>query len=212
MRKPDADQVHIFSTAAAFRGWLEAHHATEPELWVGYYRKDVGKTAMTYPEAVEEALCFGWIDSTLKPMDAHRYAQRFSPRKAGSNWSTPNLIRVKRLVAEGLMTPAGAVHLPSKREAKAFHTKHQRRLTAPTSAPPDLAAALRRNAKAAATWKTLAPGYRRLYGRWITECKTAETRARRLAAAITKLSAGIKHPLTKTARSAVTPKVVYQKK
>ena len=166
-------------TRAKWRAWLKKHHATKNEIWLIYYKKGSGKPRVEYGDAVEEALCFGWIDSTLKPIDDQCYAQRYSPRKRGSNWSTPNLIRVKRLVADGLMTPAGAVHLPNAREAKAFHAKHQRRLTASTVAPRDLVAALRKNAKATEVWKTLTPGYKRLYVRWITDAKQAETRARR---------------------------------
>ena len=182
-------------TRAAWRAWLRKHHASKREIWLIYYKKGSGKPRVEYAHAVEEALCFGWIDSTLKPLDAHCYAQRFTPRKPGSNWSTPNLIRVKRLVAAGLMTPAGAVHVPGARQARAFHAKHQRRLTAPTAAPRDLAAAFRKSPKAAATWKTLAPGYRRLYVRWITDAKHAETRARRVRLAIEKLARGAKHPM-----------------
>jgi len=183
-------------TRAKWRGWLRKHHKTRREIWLIYYKKESGKPRVAYADAVEEALCFGWIDSTLKPLDPERYAQRFSPRKPGSNWSTPNLIRVKRLVADGLMTPAGAVHLPTARAARAFHQKHARRLTAPTAAPPDFANALRANAKATATWKTLAPGYRRLYVRWVTEAKQSETRARRIRLAVQKLASGMKHPLS----------------
>jgi uncharacterized protein YdeI (YjbR/CyaY-like superfamily) len=144
---------------------------------------------------VEEALCFGWIDSTTKTLDAERYAQRFTPRKKGSNWSGPNLERVKRLVAAGQMTPAGAVHLPDARAAKAYQEKHDARTTAPTRAPKELAAALRTNAKAAAFWKTLAPGYKRLYGRVVSEAKLPETRRRRAAMVLEKLAKGVKHPL-----------------
>jgi uncharacterized protein YdeI (YjbR/CyaY-like superfamily) len=190
-------QSVYLSTRAAWRTWLKRHHKSKREIWLIYYKRGSGKPRVEYAEAVEEALCFGWIDSTLKPLDAHRYAQRFTPRKPGSNWSTPNLIRVKKLVAAGLMTPAGAVHLPNARETLAFHRKHRRRLTAPTSAPPDLARAFRSNARAAATWKSLAPGYRRLYWRWISDAKQPETRARRVKAAVEKLGRGVKHPFAK---------------
>lgn len=190
------DSIYL-PTRASWRAWLKRHHKTKREIWLIYYKRGSGKPRVEYAEAVEEALCFGWIDSTLKPMDAHRYAQRFTPRKRGSNWSTPNLIRVKKLVAAGLMTPAGAVHLPSAREARAFHRKHRRRLTAPTWAPSDLARALRANANAAAAWKALAPGYRRLFVRWITDAKQPETRARRVKVAVTKLARRLKHPHAK---------------
>jgi uncharacterized protein YdeI (YjbR/CyaY-like superfamily) len=150
---------------------------------------------VSYGEAVEEALCFGWIDSTTKTIDEARYVQRFTPRKAGSNWSAPNLERVRRLVAAGLMTPAGAVHLPGARAAKAFLAKHRRRLTGATTAPPVLARALRANAKARAHWAVLTPGYRRLFVRWITDAKREETRAKRAAAAVDRLARGLKHPM-----------------
>ncbi|MEA3245871.1 MAG: YdeI/OmpD-associated family protein [Gemmatimonadota bacterium] len=188
------ETIHA-ATRRAWRAWLAKHHATKREVWLVYYKQGSGKQRVAYNDAVEEALCFGWIDSTVKTIDIHRYAQRFTPRKKGSNWSGPNLDRVKRLVAAGRMTPAGAAHLPSARAATAFRKKHVHRTTAPTTAPRDLAAALRANARAAAFWKSLAPGYRRLYVRWITEAKRADTRARRVPAAITLLARGQKQPM-----------------
>src|SRR3970040_1036039 len=88
----------------AWRAWLKKHHARKREIWLIYYKKGSGHPRVDYADAVEEALCFGWIDSIVKTMDEHRYAQRFKPRKAGSNWSGPNLERVKRLTAAGVMT------------------------------------------------------------------------------------------------------------
>jgi uncharacterized protein YdeI (YjbR/CyaY-like superfamily) len=178
---------------------LKKHHKTKKEIWLVFDNKGAGKPRVPYPDTVEEALCFGWIDTTVKKVGATRYAQRFTPRKKGSNWSGPNLERVKRLVASGEMTPAGAVHLPSAAEAKAFQKQHDRRTTAPTAAPPDLAAALRKNPKAAAFWKTLPPSYRRLYGRMIREAKKAETRAGRVVKLLKRLEQGVKHPLDKVA-------------
>jgi uncharacterized protein YdeI (YjbR/CyaY-like superfamily) len=174
-------------TRRAWRAWLRKHHATKREIWLIYYKKGSNRPRVAYPDAVEEALCFGWIDSTAKPIDEHRYAQRFTPRKKGSSWSVPNLERVKRLVAARQMTPAGAVHVPSARKAKAFQAEHVARKTAPTTAPRDLAAAIKANAKATTTWKVLAPGYRRLYIRMVIEAKQAETRKRRIARVIAYL-------------------------
>lgn len=182
-------------TRAAWRAWLRRHHATKREIWLIYHKKGSGTPRVEYGDAVEEALCFGWIDTTVKTLDAARYAQRFTPRKAGSNWSRPNLDRVKRLVAAGLMTPAGAVHLPSASAERAYRAKHELRISGTTVAPRDLSAALRANAKAVALWKVLTPGYKRLYIRWITDAKRAETRAKRVGAAVSKLAAGNKHPM-----------------
>lgn len=190
------ESVYVPSRAA-WRAWLAEHHASKREVWLIYYKRGTGRPRVEYGDAVEEALCFGWIDSTVKTLDAERYAQRFSPRKPGSNWSTPNLIRVKKLVASGLMTPAGAAHLPSRTEAKAFHRKHQKRLAGTTVAPRDLAAALRATPEAHAQWKVLTPGYKRLFVRWITDAKQAATRARRVAMAVSRLARGLKHPMAR---------------
>jgi len=179
-------------TRAAWRAWLAKHHAAKREIWLVYHKKNSGKPRVPYGEAVEEALCFGWIDSTVKTMDAGRYAQRFTPRKKGSNWSTPNLIRVRRLLAAGLMTPAGAVHLPSRKAAKAFHEKHTKRTTGTTVTPRDLGAALRKTPRAAAQWTVLTPGYKRTYIRWITDAKRPETRARRIGVTVDRIARGIK--------------------
>ncbi len=182
-------------TRRAWRAWLAKHHASGREVWLIYWKKSSGKPSVSYNDAVEEALCFGWIDSTVRRMDDERYAQRFTPRKKGSNWSAPNLARVDRLVAKGLMTPAGAVHIPSARARKAYLAQHQRRLTATTVAPRDLAAALRKNAAAAAQWKALAPGYRRLYVRRINEARRPDTRARRVADTVARLARGERRPM-----------------
>jgi uncharacterized protein YdeI (YjbR/CyaY-like superfamily) len=182
-------------TRAGWRAWLKKHHKTKTEIWLLFYKKASGKPRVEYADSVEEALCFGWIDSTVKTLDAESYVQRFTPRKKGSNWSRPNLIRVKRLITERQMTPAGAVHIPSAKEAKAFGEKHQKRLTGSTTAPKEMAAALRKNPKAAAFWKTLAPGYKRLYVRVVTEAKQAATRVRRAERVVGYLAKGIKHPL-----------------
>jgi len=91
----------------AWRKWLEKHHEKDKEIWLIYYKQHTGKPRVPYGEAVEEALCFGWIDSTVKTIDANRFAQRFSPRKSKSAWSQPNIERMKRLKKQGLMTPAG---------------------------------------------------------------------------------------------------------
>lgn len=180
---------------ATWRTWLARHHASRREIWLIYYKLGTGTPSVAYGEAVEEALCFGWIDTTVKAIDADRYAQRFTPRKPGSNWSAPNLIRAKRLVASGLMTPAGAAHLPSPEKATAFRAKHQKRLTGTTIAPRDLARALRTNARAAARWKALTPGYKRLFVRWIGDAKQPATRAKRIATTVSRLARGQKHPM-----------------
>ena len=97
----------FFETPSEFRAWLEEHHADQPELWVGFHKKDTGRPSMTWPESVDEALCFGWIDGVRRRIDDERYTIRFTPRKPGSTWSKVNLGRVRELTERGLMRPAG---------------------------------------------------------------------------------------------------------
>jgi uncharacterized protein YdeI (YjbR/CyaY-like superfamily) len=187
------ERVYV-KTRKAWRSWLAKNHKAKTEIWFTYYKKASGKPTVLYAEAVEEALCYGWIDGLVKSIDSEHWVQRFTPRKKGSNWSGPNLERVKRLTASGQMTPAGAAHIPTAKEAKVWQAMHDGRRTAPTEAPKELAAALKKNKKAALFWKTLAPGYRRHYGRMITEAKKEETRTRRVARVIAWLEEG-KRPI-----------------
>ena len=107
MKRPSPEDVRIFPAAADFRRWLEEHHATDKELWVGYYRKSIAKPSVTYAQSVEEALCFGWIDGITYRIDDELYTTRFTPRRRRSNWSAPNVQRVHALLTEGRMRPAG---------------------------------------------------------------------------------------------------------
>jgi uncharacterized protein YdeI (YjbR/CyaY-like superfamily) len=115
MKQPALEDVHIFPSAADFRAWLEEHHDTATELWVGYYKKGVPKTSITYPEAVEEALCFGWIDGLARRIDDEVSALRFTPRRKGSNWSETNVGRMQRLIASGRAQPAGIAAFEARR-------------------------------------------------------------------------------------------------
>jgi uncharacterized protein YdeI (YjbR/CyaY-like superfamily) len=107
VQRPTRDQVAIFPTSADFRTWLETNHAITPELFAGYYRKGSGKSAMTYPESVDEALCYGWIDGITFKIDDEVTATRFTPRRRTSNWSAPNVAKVAELTKAGRMHPAG---------------------------------------------------------------------------------------------------------
>lgn len=107
MTRPARDQVEVFATKEDFRKWLEAHHESAPEIFVGFYKKGVDLAAMTYPEAVDEALCFGWIDAIGYRIDDQIWANRFTKRRKRSNWSEANVRRVAELEAEGRMHPAG---------------------------------------------------------------------------------------------------------
>ena len=115
MKRPGREQVLIFETAENFRSWLLAHHAGELEAWVGLYKKGVPKTSMTYQDAVDEALCFGWIDGITYRIDDEIFAIRFTPRRKRSNWSDTNIARVAELIAEGRMHDAGLMAFEARK-------------------------------------------------------------------------------------------------
>jgi uncharacterized protein YdeI (YjbR/CyaY-like superfamily) len=177
----------LLTTRAAWRAWLKKHHRTAAEIWVIYPKKHTGRREVTYADAVEEALCFGWIDGVVHPVDDEHYAQRFTPRKNFSNWSQINLERFRRMEAAGQMTAAGRAVKPAKVAPPA--ARHATDAPVPEIFQTALDAA---PAKARAFWATLAPGYRRDYIRWVIEARQNETRQRRLKEAMRFLAAGVK--------------------
>ena len=104
---PPPPRPRFFTTPARLRAWLEKHHAKEKELWVGFWKKDSGKDGVVYRQALDEALCFGWIDGVVRRLDELSYMQRFTPRRVGSYWSSVNIARAEELEREGRMAPAG---------------------------------------------------------------------------------------------------------
>lgn len=178
----------FFPTPAKFRAWLTKHHATETELWVGFYKKATGKPSVTYQEALDEALCFGWIDGLKKSRDAESYVQRFTPRRKNSIWSAINVRRVGELSAEGRMRPAGRRIFderdPRKEQRYSFEQRGEVALAAEEA---------RRFRAARSAWtffNKLPPGYRRTITWWVVSAKRPETRERRLAALIEASAAG----------------------
>jgi len=170
-------QLH-FGHRNEWRAWLEENHATAQELWLVIYKKHTGKVGVTYEEAVEEALCFGWIDGVMKRLDAEKYALRFSPRKKGSVWSELNKRRVAKLIKQGRMTEAG---LAKVKEAKANGQWRAAKLREDsTNIPADLRQALKANLQAWRNFERLAPSHKRQYIYWITSAKTEKTRQRRI--------------------------------
>jgi uncharacterized protein YdeI (YjbR/CyaY-like superfamily) len=180
----------LFRTTAEWRAWLERNHAAAKEIWLAYYKKGSGKTSITYEEALEEALCFGWIDSIVKKLDAERYMQRYTPRKDVSIWSASNKARVKRLIAGGRMTAAGLTKIKTAKRNGAWMKidKIDRKL----EMPPDFAAALDRNSSIKDKFEILAPSHKKMWGGWVDDAKRPETRARRIAAALEWIEAGRK--------------------
>jgi uncharacterized protein YdeI (YjbR/CyaY-like superfamily) len=130
---PKADHPLFFAKPAAFRAWLEKHHRTTPEQWVGFHRKASGFPSITWPEAVDEALCFGWIDGLRKTIDARSYKIRFTPRRASSNWSAINIARMKELIRDGRVRAAGIKafqkRLPAKSRVYSYENRKSARLS-----------------------------------------------------------------------------------
>lgn len=145
-----------------WRAWLAKHHRTAPEIWLVYYKKDSGKPRIPYNHAVEEALCYGWIDSILKPMDGKKYAQRFSPRRRGSLLSPMNRERVRRLIRSRRMTQAGL-----DRIAHAFDKKTEARANPTAQVGKDILARLKRNPAAWKHFQSFAASYKRIRIGWI---------------------------------------------
>jgi uncharacterized protein YdeI (YjbR/CyaY-like superfamily) len=171
------------TTRAAWRAWLAAHHDRETEIWLIYNKRHTGEPRVEYDEAVEEALCFGWIDSIVRTIDENRYAQKFTPRKAKSKWSESNLKRLAKLVREGKMTEAGLAKAPPQEREETVAPSPAME----DSVPAYIEAALRENGAAWTNFTHLAPSYRRLYVRWIEAAKREETRRKRLAEAVGRL-------------------------
>lgn len=170
------DAVHPI-TRAAWRGWLEAHHADSKGVWFVRYTKAAGVPDLSYAEAVEEALCFGWIDSRPGTMDGHRTKLWFSPRKRGSGWSAVNKERIERLTAAGLMAPAGQAKIDAARADGSWTTLDS---VDALEVPPDLTAAFERYPGAAEHFAAFPRSAKRAVLDWINQAKRQETRAKRV--------------------------------
>jgi uncharacterized protein YdeI (YjbR/CyaY-like superfamily) len=170
---------------AAWRAWLEENHALETEVWLVYYKKHTARPRVPYDAAVEEALCFGWIDSTVRRLDDERFIQRFTPRKDAGNWSESNRRRVRKLIAEGRMTEAGLAKIGEGVLDAPPETKPKQK---DVSVPRFVREALKGTPNAWENFRRLAPSYRRDYVGWITGAKREETRERRLKEAAALLA------------------------
>jgi uncharacterized protein YdeI (YjbR/CyaY-like superfamily) len=162
---------------AAWRAWLQEHHLTAPGVWLIYYKKRSGKPRVVYADAVEEALCFGWIDSRPNTLDAERYAQLFTPRQVKSPWSRLNKERVERLIAQGLMAPAGLAAIEAAKQAGTWDSYDE---IEDLRIPPDLQEAFAQNVEAQRHFTSFSPTTQKQLLWWLASAKRPETRARRL--------------------------------
>ena len=177
----------FFSGPEEFRGWLEANHASETELWMGLFKKHVPERGLTWEQAVPEALCFGWIDSVSQRIDDDARRQRWTPRKPGSNWSAINIALVEKLTAEGRMHPAGIAAFERRREDRSGVYSFENPVR---ELPPAYAEKLAADAAASAFWDAATATYRRQVVHWVLTAKQEATRERRLAQLIEDSAAG----------------------
>jgi len=175
-----------FESPQAFYDWLEEHHETATEVYVGFYKTHTGKRAMTWSESVDQALCFGWIDGRSNSIDEDRYMQRFTPRRPGSNWSKINVEKVAKLKEAGLMRPAGLAAFERRSEDKTGVYSFERE----SALPPEYEARLRANDAAAEYFDSRPPWYRRTAIHLVMSAKREETRERRLEQLIEDSAAG----------------------
>ena len=178
----------FFPSEADFRRWLQTNHLSALELLVGFYKKASGRPSIDWPQARDQALCFGWIDGVRKSLGEHGYTIRFTPRRRGSIWSRVNVERFQVLKAAGLTTPAGERAFEARREDCSHYSYEQEA----RALEPQEEALFRKNGPAWADWEKRPPGYRKVVLHWVTSARKPETRARRLATLITDSAAGRK--------------------
>lgn len=179
----------FFPSPAAFRRWLQAHHASEKELWVGYHKVATGKPSMTWSDSVDEALCHGWIDGVRKSIDGEAYMIRFTPRKTTSIWSDVNTKKMAVLIASGRMRPAGLRAFEARKATRAGVYAFESKAQALSSAE---VAAFRKHAHAWKFWDAQPLGYRRTAAHWVASAKRPETRVKRFATLIADSAAGLR--------------------
>jgi uncharacterized protein YdeI (YjbR/CyaY-like superfamily) len=172
----------FFETPAELRAWLERNHESETELWVGYHRKGSGRPSITWPESVDEALCFGWIDGVRKSVDETSYKIRFTPRKPTSNWSSVNIARVAELETEGRMRPAGRAAFERRSAAKSGIYAYEQRKAARFE--PEQERRFRAHPDAWEFFQSQPAGYRQTETWWVVSAKRDATREKRLGTLI----------------------------
>jgi uncharacterized protein YdeI (YjbR/CyaY-like superfamily) len=173
--------VTFFGSSSEFRAWLTEHHDRAKEIWIGFYRKGTGRSGITYAEAVDQALCFGWIDGIRKRIDDDSYANRFTPRRRGSTWSAVNVGRVGELTEQGLMQPAGLAAFAARDEAKTNRYSFEQGTVVLDAAYEQR---FREYATAWTFFQAQPPSYRRTAIWWVMSAKREETRLRRLTTLI----------------------------
>jgi len=177
----------FFKSQADFRRWLEKHHDSSKELLVGFYKKGSGRPSITWPESVDEALCFGWIDGVRRSIDGISYTIRFTPRRSTSIWSSINIKRAQELIEQGLMRPAGLKAFQARKENKSGIYSYEQRSE---KLPEPYESEFKKNKTAWDFFQAQPPWYRKTVGWWIVSAKKEETRMNRLATLIEESASG----------------------
>jgi len=180
-------KIKYFKSAGEFRKWLEKNHASTQELWVGYYKKNSGQPTITWPESVDEALCFGWIDGIRKSVDDLRYTSRFTPRRRGSIWSAVNIKRALELRDKGLMKAPGVTAFNARKENKSGIYSYEQRSA---NLDGSYEKRLRQNKASWDFFYAQPPSYRKAIGWWIVSAKQEATRLKRLEKLIKESARG----------------------
>lgn len=180
-------KLTFFKSPSDLRKWFEKHHAVEQELWVGFYKKDSGKPSITWPQSVDEALCFGWIDGIRKRVDEVSYTIRFTPRRARSIWSTVNIKRAGELNEQGLMMPPGLKAFAARQENRSGIYSYEQRSP---ELPDPYRRLLKKNKAAWKFFEAQPPSYRKAANWWVLSAKKEETRLKRLDQVIEDSAAG----------------------
>lgn len=181
----------FFKTPADFRKWFEAHHVSAPQLWVGFYKKTSGKPSITWPQSVDEALCFGWIDGIRKSIDDVSYKIRFTPRQPRSTWSAVNIKRAQQLIDQELVRPAGLKAFAAREENRSGIYSYEQRTP---ELPNQYGKKLKKDLAAWKFFQAQPPSYRRAANWYVLSAKKEETRLKRLNALIEYSAQGRRIP------------------
>ena len=188
-RRLSTPKPTFFKNSDAFRKWLQRHHATHTELWVGYYKKSSGKGGLVYPEALDQALCFGWIDGQVRSIDRDCYMQRWTPRRARSYWSAVNIRKIQALIDAGLVAPAGLATFQARTDAPPGKYSNENKEASFDAA---MLRQFKANRPAWHWFEAQSSSFKRVAVHWVTSAKKPETRATRLATLIASAERGEK--------------------
>jgi uncharacterized protein YdeI (YjbR/CyaY-like superfamily) len=180
----DGEELYVVERVA-WRSWLQEHHDKNPGVWLVFYGRQTGRTSILYNDAVEEALCYGWVDSQIRRIDPKKFARRFTPRRPGSKWSPSNVERARKMIGEGRMMEAGLLQVRDAKRRGTWSSPESRPRN--LQVPSFLSDALATNPRAAMNFQRMARSYRDQFVAWVANAKTESTRRKRVLETLEKL-------------------------